>query len=107
MFVSEWIHIVSNFIFLKFPLIVLRVFVSIIVFKCSITSSGSFIIASDAISLERNIKHDEVPKNAWDGDLLLNSYQELRNLENKGFQLIYGHDYNQWEILKQTQQYYE
>jgi N-acyl homoserine lactone hydrolase len=69
--------------------------------------SGSFIIASDAISLERNIKHDEIPKNAWDGDLLLNSYQELRNLENRGFQLIYGHDYDQWEILKQTEQYYE
>ena len=69
--------------------------------------SGSFIIASDAISLERNIKHDEIPKNAWDGDLLLNSYQELRNLENRGFQLIYGHDYDQWEILKKTEQYYE
>ena len=69
--------------------------------------SGSFIIASDAISLERNIKHDEIPKNAWDGDLLLSSYQELRNLENSGFQLIYGHDYDQWEILKQTEQYYE
>ena len=69
--------------------------------------SGSFIIASDAISLERNIKHDEIPKNAWDGDLLLNSYQELRNLENRGFQLIYGHDYDQWEMLKQTEQYYE
>ena len=40
-------------------------------------------------------------------DLLLKSYDELRNLENKGYQLIYGHDESQWNLLNKIDKTYE
>jgi N-acyl homoserine lactone hydrolase len=68
---------------------------------------GKFILVSDAVSLERNIKNDEIPKNAWDKNLLLKSYNELRSLETKGYKLIYGHDDKQWQRLNKIDKTYE
>jgi glyoxylase-like metal-dependent hydrolase (beta-lactamase superfamily II) len=73
----------------------------------NLDKDGKFVLVSDAVSLESNIRNDEIPKNAWNQDLLLKSYDELRNLENKGYQLIYGHDESQWNLLNKIDKIYE
>ena len=56
-----------------------------------------FLIASDALSLERNLERDEIPKNAWNPSLLLKSYKELIKIKNSGSSIICGHDDTQWK----------
>ena len=55
-----------------------------------------FLIASDALSLERNLYREEIPKNTWNGNLLLNSYKEINKIKNSGYKIICGHDSDQW-----------
>ena len=57
---------------------------------------NQFLIASDAVSLLRNLKFEEVPKNAWNKAELLKSYQKIKKLSQKKINLICGHDYLQW-----------
>ena len=57
----------------------------------------NFLLASDALSLERNLIHNECPINAWDRDLLLKSYSEIKYLKNSGSTIICGHDDLQWK----------
>lgn len=63
-------------------------------------SSGEFFIVSDAVALERNLDKDEAPKNAWNAELLLNSYDAIRARRNAGATIICGHDDAQWRRLK-------
>ncbi len=56
-----------------------------------------FLIASDALSLERNLERDEIPKNAWNPSLLLESYKELIKIKKSGSSIVCGHDDNQWK----------
>ena len=56
-----------------------------------------FLIASDALSLERNLERGEIPKNAWNPSLLLKSYKELIKIKNSGSSIICGHDDTQWK----------
>lgn len=57
----------------------------------------NFLIASDALSLERNLIQNESPKNAWDKELLLKSYSEIKYFKNSGSTIICGHDDLQWK----------
>ncbi len=68
--------------------------------RADLERSGEFFIVSDAVALERNLDHDEVPLNAWNGDLLLTSYETVRARKNAGAQIICGHDDSQWQMLK-------
>lgn len=61
---------------------------------------GTFLLASDALSLMRNLEFDEVPKNARDGERLLASYGEIRRLQRAGATVICGHDAAQWAALR-------
>ena len=56
-----------------------------------------FVIASDALSLERNLDKEEVPKNAWNPQLILKSYEELKKIKQSGYIIVCGHDDNQWK----------
>jgi len=56
-----------------------------------------FLIASDALSLERNLDREEIPKNSWNPNLLLKSYQELMKIKKSGFTIVCGHDDTQWK----------
>ena len=58
---------------------------------------NQFLIASDAVSLLRNLEFEEVPKNAWNKAELLKSYQKIKKLSQKKINLICGHDYLQWK----------
>ncbi len=61
---------------------------------------GAFFLASDAVSLKINLDEEMVPKNTWQGDLLLKSYDEIRKIERAGAQIICGHDAEQLAHLK-------
>lgn len=69
--------------------------------------SGEFLLASDALTLMRNLANDEVPRNAMDADALLASYETIRRLEGGGARVICGHDDAQWQSLKRGGDAYE
>lgn len=68
--------------------------------RAKLESTGLVLLASDAISLRRNLDNDEVPRNAWSAKELLNSYDIARKMEAKGAMIICGHDDRQYQDLK-------
>jgi N-acyl homoserine lactone hydrolase len=62
--------------------------------------SGSFLLASDAVSLRASLDRDIVPRNTWNQDLFLASLAEIRRIEKAGATVICGHDAAQWEALR-------
>lgn len=75
--------------------------------KAGLEREGEFFIVSDALSLKRNLVRDEIPKNAWNDELLVKSYAEIRHVENSGSKIICGHDDDQWQSLKKGAEFYE
>jgi N-acyl homoserine lactone hydrolase len=61
---------------------------------------GSFLLVSDAVSLRENLDTDTSPRNTWNADALLKSYQEIRRIEKSGATVICGHDDAQWQSLR-------
>ncbi|WP_213738685.1 N-acyl homoserine lactonase family protein [Bradyrhizobium sp. dw_411] len=68
---------------------------------------GSFLLASDAVSLRESLDSDTVPRNTWNADELLKSYQEIRRIEKSGATVICGHDDAQWQSLRKGPDTYE
>ena len=68
---------------------------------------GTFLLASDAVSVRESFDREISPKNTWDQDLLLKSYQEMHKIEAGGATIICGHDMGQWRRLKTGAQAYE
>ncbi|SDT58766.1 N-acyl homoserine lactonase family protein [Bradyrhizobium canariense] len=68
---------------------------------------GPFLLASDSISLRQSLDTDTVPRNTWNADLLLQSYQEARRIEKSGATVICGHDDAQWQSLRKGNEGYE
>lgn len=68
---------------------------------------GAFLLASDAVSVRESYDQEISPKNTWDRELLLSSYQEMRKIEAGGATLICGHDMAQWRQLKTGAAAYE
>ena len=62
-------------------------------------NSGTFLLASDTITLRECLDREFLPKNTWNKDVLSNSYQEVRRIEAGGATVICGHDAFQWDIL--------
>ena len=58
--------------------------------------SGTFLLASDAVSLRASLDRDIVPRNTWNAELLLASLAEIRRIEQGGATVICGHDLEQW-----------
>ena len=75
--------------------------------RAELERDGRYFIASDAVALERNLTLDETPLNAWNGDLLLASYDIVRAQQNEGARIICGHDDGQWQRLQGGQPHYE
>ncbi|UXX84141.1 N-acyl homoserine lactonase family protein [Roseovarius pelagicus] len=69
--------------------------------------TGRVLCVSDAVSLRRNLDHDEVPKNAGDPAALLASYARIRAFEAEGAMVICGHDDAQWQSLRKGSDGYE
>ncbi len=70
-------------------------------------ASGEFLLASDAVSVRESFDRDISPKNTWNQDLLLGSYQEMRKIEKSGATVVCGHDMDQWRQLKTGVEAYE
>lgn len=75
--------------------------------RVALEKSGEFLLASDTVSLRRNLDWDEIPRNAWNADLLVDSYAEVRRLETAGATVLCGHDDQQWQALRKGADAYE
>ena len=69
--------------------------------------SGTFLLASDAVSLRASLDRDIVPRNTWNAELLLASLAEIRRIEQGGATVICGHDLDQWEGLRKGTHAYD
>lgn len=75
--------------------------------KAALENTGDVFLVSDAVSLRRNLDHDEVPQNAWDAEALLASYAIVRDHEAAGAWIICGHDDEQYQTLKKGDAAYD
>lgn len=69
--------------------------------------SGSFLLASDSVSLRVMLERDVMPKNTWNIDLALASLAEIKRIEARGATVLCGHDDAQWATLKKGADAYE
>jgi N-acyl homoserine lactone hydrolase len=75
--------------------------------KVNLDSGGSFLLASDAVSLRQNLDADTVPRNTWNAEALLKSFAEIRRIEKSGTTVVCGHDEAQWRGLRKGVEAYE
>lgn len=68
---------------------------------------GSFLLASDALSIRANLDRDIIPRNTWNTSLCAQSFDEIRKIEAGGAKVICGHDAVQWEDLRKGLDAYE
>ncbi|WP_338693115.1 N-acyl homoserine lactonase family protein [Bradyrhizobium sp. 26S5] len=73
----------------------------------SLDRDGRFLLASDAVSLRQNLDADEAPRNTWNVEQQLKTFQEIRRIERNGATIICGHDDAQWRTLRKGSEGYE
>lgn len=69
--------------------------------------SGSFLLASDAVSLRVMLEREVIPKNTWNVDQAQTSLAEIKRIEAGGATVICGHDDAQWAGLRKGADAYE
>ena len=73
----------------------------------NLDKSGSFLLASDAVSVRDNLDREVIPKTTWNADVLMDSLNEIKRVEKSGATIICGHDPEQWQQLKKGIQFYD
>lgn len=73
----------------------------------SLERDGQFLLAADAVSLRQSLDTDSAPRNTWNAEALLKSFEEVRRIEKSGAAIICGHDDGQWQSLRKGSQGYE
>ena len=73
----------------------------------SLDRDGQFLLASDAISVRQSLDTDVTPRNTWNVEALLKSFEEVRRIERSGATVICGHDDLQWQSLRKGNEGYE
>ena len=73
----------------------------------NLDKSGSFLLASDAVSVRENLDRETIPRTTWDANVLMGSLAEIKRIENSGATVICGHDSAQWRALKTGIQFYD
>jgi N-acyl homoserine lactone hydrolase len=68
---------------------------------------GMFLLAADSLSLRANLDQNIVPKNTWDREECLRSFDRIREIERGGATVICGHDDAQWASLRKGSDFYE
>jgi N-acyl homoserine lactone hydrolase len=68
---------------------------------------GHFLLASDSVSLRQNLDADAAPRNTWNVDQQLKTFEEIRRIEKGGATVICGHDDQQWRGLRKGNEGYE
>ena len=69
--------------------------------------SGSFLLASDALSVEHCLETAFSPKNNWNAELFVKSLAEIRKIADGGARVMCGHDAEQWATLKKGADAYD
>ena len=62
--------------------------------------SGTFLLASDTVSLREALDEGILPRNTWNADALEKSLAEIRRIAARGATVLYGHDDRQWATLR-------
>ena len=73
----------------------------------SVDRDGQFLLASDAVSLRQHLDTGTAPRNTWNDEVQLKSYEEARRIEKSGATIICGHDAGQWQSLRKGGDGYE
>jgi N-acyl homoserine lactone hydrolase len=73
----------------------------------SMDRDGQFLLASDSVSLRQNLDADAAPRNTWNVDQQLKTFEEVRRIEKGGATVICGHDDRQWQALRKGREGYE
>jgi N-acyl homoserine lactone hydrolase len=69
--------------------------------------SGTFLLASDTVSLRSTLDTGVIPRNTWNADALVKSLAEVRRIEAGGATVLCGHDAAQWASLRKGADAYE
>jgi N-acyl homoserine lactone hydrolase len=75
--------------------------------RVTLDRDGEFLLASDTISLRQSLDTDVAPRNTWNAEVLLKSFEEVRRIEKSGAKVICGHDDQQWQALRKGNEGYE
>lgn len=70
-------------------------------------NSGSFLLASDAVSIRENLDRETIPRTTWNPNVLMNSIAEIKRIETSGTTIICGHDPEQWQRLQKGAHFYD
>lgn len=68
---------------------------------------GQFLLASDAVAVEANLRDNYAPKATRDVQQALASYARIREIEKTGAKVIFGHDDAQWRTLRRGADFYQ
>jgi N-acyl homoserine lactone hydrolase len=69
--------------------------------------SGSFLLASDTVSLRETLDEGILPRNTWNADALAASLAEIRRIAARGTTVVCGHDDRQWRTLRKGADAYD
>ncbi|WP_429819380.1 N-acyl homoserine lactonase family protein [Ensifer sp. B1-9] len=75
--------------------------------RLALERDGTFILASDAAPLQKNIDEGIAPKNTWNLDLAAQALGQLKTFRDGGDTVISGHDDAQWQALRKGTEFYE
>jgi N-acyl homoserine lactone hydrolase len=73
----------------------------------SLDKSGTFLLASDTVSLRTTLDTGIIPRNTRDPDALTKSLAEVRRIEARGATVLCGRDETQWQSLRKGADAYE
>ena len=73
----------------------------------SLDRDGQFLLASDSVSLRQNLDADAAPRNTWNVEQQLKTFENIRRIEKAGATVICGHDDLQWRGLRKGGEGYE
>jgi glyoxylase-like metal-dependent hydrolase (beta-lactamase superfamily II) len=69
--------------------------------------SGEKDLFGDSVSLRQNLDADAAPRNTWNVDQQLKTFEEVRRFEQGGATVVCGHDDRQWQRLRKGPEGYE
>jgi N-acyl homoserine lactone hydrolase len=73
----------------------------------ALDQSGTFLLASDTVSLRSTLDTGIIPRNTWNAAALEKSLAEVRRIEARGATVLCGHDEAQWATLRKGADAYE
>jgi glyoxylase-like metal-dependent hydrolase (beta-lactamase superfamily II) len=73
----------------------------------ALEKSGTFLLASDTVSLRSTLDTGIIPRNTWNAEALVKSLAEVRRIEAQGATVLCGHDDGQWASLRKGADAYD